>query len=274
MSKPLADIHKFQERSIKTWVAEMEDIFFDFEFDRLNPTEDLSRKIVADFKKMRFEFLAERVYNLCIAYFESKQLSNYVAKFDEKILPFFADKKTLLSSYSPFPDKASSAFTDSIWSFLNAFPEFGEIEEKSELDYLVNILKSTAVILKDKNTVPINEAQVYNAVKILCQATFPNDVIFPTEAFIKTAKCYKPDILIPSLSCAIEYKYAKSEKELAKTIEDIHVDVHGYSNNLTYTKFFAVFYMEPGYVIEARFEKLWEESEFPKNWKGIFVLGN
>jgi hypothetical protein len=274
MARTLIDTHRFQERSIKTWISEMEDIFNDFEFDRIDATSDLTFKVVAEFKRKRFEFLAERVCNLCIAYFESKNLPQYVNKFNEKLLPYLADKKLLLSSYSHFPDETFSSFTSALWGFLNAFPEFGEIEEKSELDYLINILKSTAIILKDKKVIPKNEAEVYNAVKILCQATFPDDAKFPSEAFVKTAKCYRPDILIPSLNCAIEYKYAKTEKELAKTIEDIHTDVFGYSDNLHYTKFFAVFYMETGHVIEERFNKIWEENIFPKNWKGIFVLGN
>jgi hypothetical protein len=273
MTRDLATTHIFQVRNIKTWISDMNDIFHSFAFSDDQPSDpDFSNKEIIEAKKKRFEFLANRVYNLCIAYFESKNLPFYATKFDDKIRPFFADRKTLLSSYF-FIDEESSALTHTFELFLDSFPEFGSVEEKTGLDYLENILKSTALILEDKKIVPTNEAQVYNAVKVLCRATFP-DGKFSPEPFNKTAKCYKPDILIPSLNCAIEYKYAENEKELARTIDEILIDVRGYSDHPIFNVFFAVFYVKSGQVIEERFKNIWNEKKFPKNWTGLIVLGS
>lgn len=275
MNRTIASTHKFQERSIKTWLSEMESIFNAFEYAEELPRDpDFSSREIIEAKKKRFELLAERVYNLCIAYLESKNLTLYSTKFDEKIKPYFVDRSALMSPYH-FLGENSSALVHTFNQFLNSFPEFGSVEEKdlTGLDFLENILQSTAIILNDKNITPVNESQVYNAVKILCKATFP-DAHFPSESFQKTAKCYKPDILIPSLGCAVEYKYATTEEKLVLTIDEILIDVKGYDGHDIYKQFYAVFYVTPGYLTEARFKQIWNEKKFPENWKGIFVLGN
>lgn len=98
--------------------------------------------------------------------------------------------------------------------------------------------------------------------------------IIPSEAFIKTAKAYKPDILLPHLKCAIEYKYAKDENKLIETIDQILVDVKGYDKNASYNLFYAVFYAKPGIWTKKKFKTVWNEKGFPKNWKSIFVVGH
>jgi hypothetical protein len=274
--RDLAATYKFQERSIKTWIAEMENIFGELKNgDETKPDSDFSTKEIAGAKKQRFEYLANRVYNLCISYFEAKDLRIYVSKFDEKIKPFISDKTLLMSSASSFLGEDLSALTQTFWQFLNSFPEFGSIDEKhlTGVDFLENILESTAVVLKELNVSPTSESQVYSSVKILCKATFP-DAIFPTESFQKTAKCYKPDILIPILGCAVEYKYATTEEKLVTTIDEILIDVKGYDSHNIYKQFYAVFYVTPGHITGTRFKQIWTEKKFPTNWKGIFVLGN
>jgi len=275
MNQPLSKTHKFQEHSIKTWISEMDSIFYDFEYETEIPHDsDFTENELREAKRTRFELLSKRVYNLRIAYLESKNLHFYLKIFDEKIKPFFSDRKVLFSAYS-FLDSSISAFTHSVGLFLNSFPEFGSIDEKdlTGLDFLENILESTAIVLKEKGVNPTNETQVYNAVKILCQATFPK-AMFPTESFQKMARCYKPDILIPSLGCAVEYKYALTEKKLVTTIDQILIDVKAYENHDIYKNFYAVFYVKPGHITDTRFKQIWAEKMFPENWKGIFVLGN
>lgn len=241
--------------------------------DEARADADFTPKEILETKKQRFEYLANRVYNLCIAYFEVKDLPNYISKFDEKIRPFISDKMLLISSSPSFLGEDSSALTQMFGQFLNAFPEFGSIDEKTGIDFLENILESTAVVLKEMNVSPTSEVQVYSSVKILCKATFP-DAIFPTESFQKTAKCYKPDILIPILGCAVEYKYAPTEERLVTTIDEILIDVKGYDRHDIYKQFYAVFYVMPGHMTDSRFKQIWAEKRFPENWKGIFVLGN
>ncbi|MDP2525641.1 hypothetical protein [Maribacter dokdonensis] len=138
--------------------------------------------------------------------------------------------------------------------------------------FLENILSNTSLILKELDVKPTNETHVSKHIKFVIKSTFP-DSSFPTETFNKTAKCYKPYILIPSLNTAIEYKYAENEKRLITTIEQILIDVVGYSNHPKYKIFYAVFYVKVGTFSENRFNIIWKESKFPSNWKPIFVSG-
>lgn len=157
--------------------------------------------------------------------------------------------------------------------YLSPFEAFDvRSKEQIGLIYLENILTNTEVIISDLKKKPNNEASVYNAVKFVIKATFPNSV-FPSEPFYQTAKCYKPDILIPSLFTAVEYKYAATEKKLIDTIESIHVDVRGYANHPTYKIFYAVFYVISGACSETRFKAIWEDQNFPDDWKPVIVFG-
>ena len=162
---------------------------------------------------------------------------------------------------------------DIINRYLLAFQAFDkEITKTVGIIYLENILTNSSIIIKELKIKPTSETQVCNAVKFVLKSTFPDSVIL-TEPFYKTAKCYKPDILIPSLRTAIEYKYAEDEQRLTKTIEEILIDVVGYSNHPTYKSFYAVFYVKAGICSEKRFNLIWDASKFPNNWKPIFVIG-
>ena len=192
-------------------------------------------------------------------------------------------------------DYATSSLITTYRNLLSIFPGFldtnTEILKRSGLIYLEHILESTHIIINKLEKKPKSEVEVYNAVKIVCEATFANaeflhfNMLTPTEqntfqftahftpSFQTQVKCYKPDILIPSLNCAIEYKYAESETSLIKTIEDILIDVKGYSNNFHYRIFYAVFYVKIGIWSRQRFNQVWTEKGFPENWKGIMVEG-
>lgn len=264
---------RFQENSIKSWLEELDSLFHYLE-SYADVSEEYTNKEIIQAKKKRFEYLSERVFNLCMAYFETRDLRNYSLKFEEKLKPFLEDKRKLFSSYSHFVEEEQSALTTMFWQFLDAFPAFGSIEEPSGKDYLREILKNTTLILKDKKIKPTNETDIYNAVSIHCKAIFHDSRFAPfAEPFNKTAKQYKPDILVPSLNCAIEYKYAKSEKGLARTIDEILIDVKGYSDHPVFRDFFAVFYINPGLVAEERCNQMWKEKDFPANWEAIFIQG-
>lgn len=240
--------------------------------------EDFEFEIETDSRKEYFKELAKSVYKLCYAYMESKQLNGYLSMFINEVEPYLKDpKKTFSNSYHEESGDVYSNLISLYWSYLSAFSAFGETDHESLLKrtgiiYLQNILDSTAVILRELNITPTRESEVYKNVKLVCKATFPSS-IFPSESFQKLAKCYIPDILIPSLNCAIEYKYAEDETKLINTIDEILIDVKGYENNDVYKIFFAVFYVKAGIWTRKRFEEVWKEKDFPENWKGIFIEG-
>lgn len=225
----------------------------------------------------QFKDLAEMTYKICLVYFETKNLKEYLTLFRSEILPRLKKDVVLEEYYDTEMGEMESSVINSFWDFLYPFSAFSfDINsmsvKKTGIEYLENILESSGIIINALKIKPTTETQVYDAVKIVLKSVFPTH-ISPSESFQKTAKNYKPDILLPSLNCAIEYKYAENERRLIETIDQILIDVKGYDKHLQYKFFYAVFYVKTGIWTKKRFEQVWEEKEFPKNWKGVLVEG-
>lgn len=141
------------------------------------------------------------------------------------------------------------------------------------IKYLETILKNTAAIVHDSGKSAKSETEVYKCVKHVIQAIFPKS-LHPKSNFIKHAQEYKPDILIPELYAAVEYKYATSIEKLKATIAQLSDDIHGYSNEYDYRLFYAVFYVTKDFVGLEKFEAIWNEKQYPSNWKAFYIVGN
>ena len=271
---------EYQEDRIKKMLSEMSSVYSDIQFREQIPIqrlEEIQFEIETDERKEYFFGISKSLFILCIAYLEQRNLKNYLSAFEKELNPFLTDRvKNLSGSYHEESGEVYSDLVSLFWNYLLSFSTFGDnndfLLKRTGLIYLEDILQSTAVILKSQNKTPSKETDVYNAVKIVCQATFPS-AIFPTESFQKPAKCYKPDILIPSLNCAVEYKYAENEQKLISTIDEILIDVKGYDKHSVYKIFYAVFYVKPGIWTKNKFQEVWKEKEFPANWKAFMVEG-
>lgn len=225
---------------------------------------------------LKFNQKIQDIYLIIIAYLDDRKNGELLALFKANLSHVF--KSDYQSIQRIVDDDAGEEYFFSpdlhkIERFLNAYREFdSKANQDIGLVFLENILSNTAVILKELDIKPKNEAAVYNGVKHVISSTF-SDYIGLTESFYKEAKQYQPDILIPSLSTAIEYKFAKDKKRLTKTIEEILIDVQGYSNHNLYKIFYAVFYVSPGIITDSRFKIIWSGYGFPSNWKPILVIG-
>ena len=274
-------ITNFQEQKIKKIISEMGSIFYDIQFrnefyDRFQ--NDYDYEDILDQLENNFIDLANRAYKLSCAYLESKNLLSFFSDFKNEINKYFISRNdTLSSKYHDESGNSYSEFISSLWSYLSVFPAFNDNDEsilkRSGLIYLENILESSSVILEERKIKPKNEVEISRNVKFVTKSVFPNSQ-YPSQPFLKTAKCYIPDILIPSLNCAIEYKLALDESKLTSTIDEILIDVKGYENNPDYKIFYAVFCVKSGICTRKRFYKIWEEKGFPQNWKGIYVESN
>jgi hypothetical protein len=279
-----ADI-QYLEVSIRTWLDRMDEIFHLLRDENTDLSEyEFSHKEIAREYKREFAFLTDRVYNSCLVYFELKGVPDYKGDFIKSLGLFMKrpnKEKTPLSDldFVNIYGSEESLITKLFRQNLFPFRAFGSTDSKhlTGLDYLENVLKSTNRILKERNIKPTKEAEVYNGVKLVIEATFSNSkASYPggqKKVISQMAKCYIPDILIPDLNCAIEYKFAKSEKDLNETIDQVLVDVKGYSNDLIYNRFYAVFYVKTGVTTEMRFNQIWNEKKFPSNWRPIFIEG-
>ncbi|WP_435037171.1 hypothetical protein [Pseudomonas neuropathica] len=141
------------------------------------------------------------------------------------------------------------------------------------IKYLETILKNTAAIVHNSGKTVKSETEVYKCVKHVIQAIFPTS-LHPKSNFIKQAQEYKPDILIPELFAAVEYKFATTAEKLKATIAQLSDDIHGYSNEYDYRLFYAVFYVTQDFIGLEKFNAIWKEKQYPKNWKAFYIVGS
>jgi hypothetical protein len=224
-----------------------------------------------------FREYAGLVYKLILSYVEEKNQPNYLAEIKTVLQPLLVSQRIREEHDNRSADGSQNLFLHEIWAFLSAYEVFGQndlshLMRRTGINYLETILRNTAVIIHHRKITPKNETDVYKAVADVCMAVYPASSNLDSP-FIKIAGEYKPDVLIPALNCAVEYKYAKTQAKLKSTIEGILGDVQNYSDHPIYKIFDAVFYVKPDIWGAQKFDEVWKQNKFPPNWKGIYIVG-
>lgn len=276
-------------QKIKNLLSDLDGLFYEINnitnnisiLEPKNEEEDQNLQSLIEWKDIKennFSIIAERLYILVLTFLDNKKLPHVIDMFMKEMEPFYVTKTTPLLSVG-FDFEDSDIYSNLVciyYKYLNAFDDFGEnefdIQINTKIEILEKILNHTNIIIQSYHKDITSETNIYNIVKPICQWCFPDYQDASNFSFQKTAKCYLPDILIPSLKCAIEYKYAKTEKDLTRMMEEILADVEGYSNNPSYNKFYAVFYISFSGLSRERFGEIWKNFRFPKNWKPIYVI--
>lgn len=175
------------------------------------------------------------------------------------------------SDYMSHP-QLKNVFLTKLRKFLVPLVDLDQLGAPDGQRYLERLLKSTAALLNHRGIIPEGEAEIYREVASVVRLLFPS-ATNASSRFFKTAKGYKPDILIPELSTAVEYKLIDSEAKLKTSFGAIADDVHGYADDPDYKFFYAVFYQAQDFWGLERCSVAWSDYKFPENWKAIFVVG-
>ena len=224
-----------------------------------------------------FEQLALSIYQSTICYLDASSLHAYLEHFYIVFGKKF-DKEKAASEYDIdhyWSGEPKNVFLNRIRQFvrpLRLLDDSDRYLKLSGVQYLETVLSNTASIIHKSKVKPTNETGVYKAVRNVLEAIFPS-ARTPKSNFIKNAQEYKPDILIPELSAAIEYKYAQDETKLKTCIGQIADDVKGYSGDSEYNIFYAVFYVSNDFWGAPKFKSTWAEKDFPDNWRAFYVVG-
>ncbi|KEO72238.1 hypothetical protein [Anditalea andensis] len=226
--------------------------------------------------KDRFSELINSLMKLIIVFIEKQILPSYLEMFKNEILNKLTNEYLFQINFEPEMHETSKLICD-IRVFLYPFSQFDSVSDdlnykKFGFRYLENILNQTGYIISQSEKFPLKETEVYKAVKTVIKSTFLNSHEAGSN-FRKIGKEYKPDILVPELEVAIEYKYGDSEQKIIKCIEQIIIDVQGYQKDGAYKMFYAVFYVKNDLIGKLRFEEIWKEYNFPNNWKPIYCTG-
>lgn len=224
-----------------------------------------------------FEYVTESLFLTTVCLLDSLGLQLYLTQFYQKFGKKFnstkAAKDFVFGSYwvaDPY-----STFLADIRQFLMPLGILDDNSiylKTSGISYLETILKNTATIVHKSGRTPVTETEVSKIARDVLEVIFPS-AIKPKSNFFKKAQEYKPDILIPELSAAVEYKYATDEVKLKATIGQISDDVKGYTGDSDYNLFYAVFYVTNDFWGEEAFRHAWNEKEFPPNWQAFYIVG-
>lgn len=273
---------KYRQNKITDLLVSLRSDFFDLALlweneelnhEYLNNLNHLEKK---EYIEDSFKEKSWALYKICMVYFESLQLPQYLNDFKREM--FIQLNENLYEiKYSDEDTLPFSITISKFWYYLSPF-EFSQenyldrLLKNSGILYLENILRNTQTIIDKTDKKPTTEPKLYNVVKFVIESIFPSSQE-PSSGFFKCFKNYKPDILIPELHVAIEYKYASSENELKTQIDQIVADTKGYTGDINYEIFYAVFYVTQDFFGLPRFEQAIKEMDLPKNWKCIYIIG-
>ena len=145
------------------------------------------------------------------------------------------------------------------------------LELERERQLLRQILLGTPKLIADRKLVPKNEAEVRREIYGTLLHVFPDTV---RELPIpQVSKTYKPDIGVPHLEVAVEYKFCDSESELKTCLEGIYADTKGYAGSKDWTNFVAVMYCTGAFMTEAQLREEERRVGMPPSWELLLVTG-
>ncbi len=218
------------------------------------------------------------LFYLILAYLEAKSMTHLLTSFKEKFSIIIDNDKELLKAELTHPEgEPELVVITEFRQFLDPFKFFDYRQTREdETKKLTSILKNTDFILKNCNAEVNNEADIYKQVKWVLGLYYPTCRQRNKASFIQEFKSYHPDILIPELKTAIEYKYIKNISDnIDEFIDQIRVDAANYTDDYRYESFVAVMYIQNTSIATPEsIEETWKAKKFPNNWELVIVNGS
>jgi hypothetical protein len=216
----------------------------------------------------------QQLYKCICVYLEVEDLKVYLKSFKETFNTRVDDFQEVTIAADLPEDSDGLALLPIAWemkSFLKPFIAFtGERNKSETYDKLLDVLKSTAQIISKAQLAQISEPSVYNEVYWVLHFYFDVRRGAPTGSRGKFGS-YKPDLLIPELFTAIEYKYVKDKALLNPYLDGLFADANNYKGDYEYNQFVAVVCFENLLFSEDSVRTAWQEKNFPSNWELIVV---
>ena len=214
----------------------------------------------------------ETLYYLIITYFEARGMHNLLQTFKTKFENTIAN--CLIITPVPIDEDYTILHTiNSFKQFLEPFKFFDYNQIKTdETKRLISVLGNTGFILKNINAKISNEADIYNQIKWILSLYYPTCRNKNKAAFIQQFKTYSPDLLIPELKAAIEFKYIKSNGIIDNFLDQLMVDAVNYNGDESYERFIAVIFIENiAIATPESIKEAWKQKGFPDNWQLVIT---
>jgi hypothetical protein len=262
---------EYIEREIKDWKSRISNKHFNLVMNELTYREDYDDGWVKDYIKLGLRYLFHHI----VAYVEAKGLRDYAQTFRKKYESKLEDSSFLLRSEIFHPEEEPElTLLHEFSQFLAPFKAFDYSAKKEvEENQLKEVLKNTPFILKNIKAKITNETSIYKQVKWVLQLYYPSCRQKNKASFIEQFKTYDPDILIPELKTAIEYKYVQKNTNIEDYIDQVRVDAANYKNDYRYENFIAVLCVEDSAsATEENIKTAWESKHFPNNWDLVITF--
>lgn len=225
-------------------------------------------------------WLRERIRDLYVmiqAYLERKEMKLLLETFKYRFEEVVNNDDKILHEESFHPEEPAEELTviNDFKRFLEVFHSFDHnYDNVIETNRLLKILEETGLILEKMGIYPTKEAEVYNSIKWVIDLYYPSTRKKNKARFIGKFKKYNPDILVPEIKTAIEYKFIKSKSNIDEYLDQIKIDATNYRNDNDYENFIAVLYfMGSVSATKESIETAWKAKRFPKNWKLVIANG-
>jgi hypothetical protein len=216
------------------------------------------------------------LYNLICAYLEIRVMPNYLELFKSQFDVMYADEKKLLEASFAGPDELSPELDVllEIRRFLAPFKAFDSLAvQEDSNDRLKEILADTPFIIKQIPDLVSTEVEIYKRVHWVLKLMYPTCVKPDKPLFTSIFKRYEPDILIPELGTAIEYKLIRDKKHIEEYIDQVRIDATNYKGDRVYTKFIAVLCIQDNSIASKKsVYAAWNKKEFPGSWSLIVAF--
>jgi hypothetical protein len=134
-----------------------------------------------------------------------------------------------------------------------------------------DLLRRTSVLLRRRRVSPTSEADVQKVMDDYLHAAFSDYT--PQVHVHGTIKNFKPDGGVLSLKAAVEFKFARTEREVTTALSGILEDSAGYRGSTDWTRFYSVVYMTGPFEAEDRFAADLRRAE-AFSWTPILVNGS
>lgn len=262
------------ETQIQSTYRSIQRTHYEFIMDEYNEYEEEN----PGYRKSWIKQRVKDFYYLILTYLEAKKMPLLFASFQSEFYVKINDNSELMKDELLDPEgQPELVLLIEFRRYLEPFKLFDyTYEQKNEVQKVIEIISETPFILKNSRATVDNETSIYNEVKWVLGLYFPKTRKTNKARFIEAYNTYHPDILIPELKLAIEYKYIKSSKQnVGEYIDQLKTDSTVYVNDEMYKEFIAAIHISDSSITtRATIEAAWNERKFPENWHLVVTIND
>jgi REase_DpnII-MboI len=220
------------------------------------------------------ELLAHRVrtaFRECQMLAERLHMPDFAKDIRKKLKSYGGDAKLTSTRYNSAAGEQYCPAVADAWSFYESMAAVALGGAVTGLSVLETILRNTAKIIEQAKITPDRETQVRDAVFEILKLAFLD--ARKEAAIAKSFKTYKPDIGVPALFAAVEYKYLRTKEDMKNHLDQVFADMRGYGGHPDWRNFYAVLYQQGAFYTQEDVAEIFRESGVSSNWIPIVLNG-